>query len=95
MSQVNFSVEHIIDTGTVYTPGSEEFGRKDTGPGWYVVIDRLVVPMAFARKVDAEVGMKSIQGIIDWSGTREEKFSRLQEYGLQRFRERLTERLAW
>lgn len=74
-----------------------DFGRRDRRPGWYVCIEHTskVIPLAFARELDAYAAMLSIADEIDWDADDEAVRVQAVEYGLGRLRKKMVESMGW
>ena len=54
-----------------------------------------VFPIRFDHEQGAELAMRAIENVIDWSGPNHEVIRRLDKLGYERLRELMTENLGW
>jgi hypothetical protein len=68
-------------------------------PCWYVNVIASdgtgAIPMEFAREIDAEIAMQSINGFDSWEGTLAEIRWRLSSITIEKLKLRMVENLAW
>ena len=84
---------------TTRRKGDPGLGKRDRLPSWKVAWkegnEEYIVPIGFARKVDAERAAETVRDAQLWGPTTIEVAEQLSEFGHRRFRELLMSQLAW